>query len=102
MYVIMDNTVATLSDLLGFEGYLNASAPFKPAEHNVVWKTDRRYYDFKIGDKYNETCDSFPRFWNETGYEVDQWVYDQFKGCYDGEFDQVCYALAVLTALTGR
>lgn len=84
----MDNTVATLSDLLGFEGYLNASAPFKPEEHNVVWKTDRRYYDFAIGEKYNETC-KIPRFWNETGYEVDKWVYDQFKGCYDGEFDQV-------------
>lgn len=90
MYVILDNTVATLGDLLGFEGYLNASTPFRPEEHRVVWKTERRYYDFEIGTEYNETCGFQPRFWNETGHEVEQWVYDQFSGCYDGDFDQVC------------
>jgi alpha-1,3-glucan synthase len=88
MYVIMDNTVATLGDLLGFENYLNESAPFKAEEHKVVWKSERRYLDFKIGETYNETC-TFPRFWNETGYPVDPEVNAQFKGCYDGEFDQV-------------
>lgn len=88
MYVIMDNTVATLGDLLGFEGYLNESAPFKPEEHKVVWKSERRYLDFSIGETYNETCE-FPRFWNETGYPVDDDVNQMFKGCYDGEFDQV-------------
>ncbi|KAJ9148772.1 Alpha-1,3-glucan synthase [Coniochaeta hoffmannii] len=87
MYVIMDNTVATLGDLLGFEGYLNESAPFKPEEHKVVWKSDRRYLDFSIGETYNETCE-FPRFWYETGYPVDDDVNKMFKGCYDGEFDQ--------------
>ncbi|KAB5522170.1 alpha-1,3 glucan synthase [Coniochaeta sp. 2T2.1] len=87
MYVIMDNTVATLGDLLGFEGYLNESAPFKADEHKVVWKSNRRYLDFQIGETYNETC-NFPRFWNETGFPVDPEVNQMFTGCYDGEFDQ--------------
>lgn len=89
MYIIMDNTVSTMGDLLGFEGYLNSSAPFKPAEHQVLWKSDRQYLDFHIGEtKYNETCD-FPPFWDETGWPVAANVTAQFKGCYDSEFDQV-------------
>lgn len=88
MYVIMDNTVATMGDLLGFEGYLNASAPFKPSEYSVIWKSGRRYLDFSPGGTYNQTCD-FPPFWDETGWPVNQSVNAMFKGCYDGEFDQV-------------
>lgn len=77
-----------MGDLLGFEGFLNESTPFRPEEHKVVWKTSRRYLDFDIGDTYNETCE-FPRFWNETGMPIDQIYADQFKGCYDSDFDQV-------------
>ncbi|KAK3376860.1 alpha-1,3-glucan synthase [Lasiosphaeria ovina] len=87
MYVLLDNTVATMSDLLGFDGYLNESTPFNPEEHKVVYKSDRRYLDFDFTDTYNETC-KFPRFWNETGYPIDQIYVDQFKGCYDSDFDQ--------------
>ncbi|KAK3690069.1 alpha-1,3-glucan synthase Ags2 [Podospora appendiculata] len=87
MYVLLDNTVATMGDLLGFEGYLNESAPFRPAEHKVVWKSPRRYLDFDIGTDYNETC-HFPRFWNETGYPIEKVFMDEFKGCYNGDFDQ--------------
>ncbi|KAH8900941.1 alpha-1,3-glucan synthase [Thozetella sp. PMI_491] len=87
MYVLLDNTVATMGDLLGFDGYLNETAPFLPGEHKTIWKSSRRYLDFDIGTDYNETCE-FPRFWNETGYPVDSWVGDQFKGCYNSEFDQ--------------
>ncbi|KAK3384909.1 alpha-1,3-glucan synthase [Podospora didyma] len=87
MYVLLDNTVATMGDLLGFEGYLNESAPFLPKEHKVVWKTDRRYLDFDIGNEYNETC-TFPRFWNETGYPIDEIYVSEFSGCYDSDFDQ--------------
>lgn len=96
----MDNTVATLGDLLGFEGYLNQSAPFKPDEHKVIWKTDRQYLDFSIGETYNETCD-FPRFWNETGYPVDAYVNEQFKGCYNGDFDQVSCPAGVYVLESG-
>ncbi|EPS28157.1 putative alpha-1,3-glucan synthase [Penicillium oxalicum 114-2] len=87
MYVIFDNTIATLGDLIGFEGYLNTTAPFSIKEHKVQWKSDRQYVDFHIGNNYNETC-AYPRFWNETGYPVDNYVEDELGGCYDSDFDQ--------------
>ncbi|KAJ9317012.1 CAZyme family GH13 [Paecilomyces variotii] len=87
MYVIFDNTIATLGDLVGFEGYLNTTTPFSVKEHKVQWKSDRHYVDFHFGNSYNETCD-YPRFWYENGYQVDPSVYQELKGCYDSEFDQ--------------
>lgn len=87
MYVILDNTFATLGDLIGFEGYLNESAPFNAGEYEALYKTPRRYNDFTFSRRYNDTC-SFPRFWNETGFPVSQSVNEQFHGCFDGEFDQ--------------
>lgn len=77
-----------MGDLLGFEGYLNETAPFAPEEHKVVWKSSRRYLDFDIGTEYNKTC-NLPRFWNETGERVEQVWLDEFGGCYNSEFDQV-------------
>lgn len=76
-----------MGDLIGFEGYLNTTAPFSVKEHKVLWKSDRHYVDFHFGNTYNGTCD-YPRFWNETGFPVDQYVLDQLKGCYDSDFDQ--------------
>ena len=87
MYVVLDNTFATLGDLIGTEGYLNETVPFSLQEHQVQWKSDRHYWDFDFGNNYNETC-QYPRFWNETGYPVDKYVTDQMKGCYDSDFDQ--------------
>ncbi|CAJ2501836.1 Uu.00g046890.m01.CDS01 [Anthostomella pinea] len=87
MYVLMDNTVATMGDLVGFDGYLNESTPFVTGEHPVLWKSDRRYLDFDIGFDYNETCE-FPRLWAEDGYLISDDVMNEFKGCYDGDFDQ--------------
>lgn len=87
MYVVLDNTFATMGDLLGFEGYLNETAPFETKEHKVSWKSDKRYYDFEVSDVYNETC-AYPRFWLESGYPVGEDVMSQLKGCYAGEFDQ--------------
>lgn len=87
MRVVLDNTLATMGDLIGFDGYLNESAPFKLDEYNVVWKTSRQYHDFQFGNTYNQTCD-YPRFWNETGFPVDQSVRDSLHGCYDSDFDQ--------------
>ncbi|KAK3937814.1 alpha-1,3-glucan synthase [Diplogelasinospora grovesii] len=83
MWVIMDNTMATMGDLIGFDGYLNASTPFVNEEHHVMWKSDRRYLDFDIGNTYNETCD-FPEFWYEDGTRI----VPDLKGCYDSDFDQ--------------
>lgn len=87
MYVILDNTFATMGDLIGFEGHLNTSAPFSPNEHRAVWKSSRRYLDFDISDKYNAIC-QYPRFWNETGFPIDINLSSELHGCYDSEFDQ--------------
>ena len=87
MYVVMDNTMSTMSDLIGFEGFLNASTPFQTNEHQVQWKGERQYLDFSFGNTYNETC-AYPRFYNETGYPVGDDVTSQLQGCYDSEFDQ--------------
>ncbi|KKY23936.1 putative alpha-glucan synthase [Phaeomoniella chlamydospora] len=87
MYVVMDNTLATMSDLIGFEGHLNETTPFSLQEYKVRWKNERRYLDFEFGNNYNETCD-YPRFWLETGYRVDSDVTSQLVGCYDSDFDQ--------------
>ncbi|KAL9109148.1 MAG: hypothetical protein Q9187_008201, partial [Circinaria calcarea] len=76
-----------MSDLLGFEGYLNTSTPFSVKEHKVRYKTSRQYLDFSPGNTYNETC-TYPRFYNETGYPVGEDVTSQLKGCYDSEYDQ--------------
>ncbi|KAF4841864.1 Cell wall alpha-1,3-glucan synthase mok13 [Colletotrichum siamense] len=87
MYVVMDQTMATMGDLIGFEGYLNASTPFLTEEHKVVWKSSRRYLDFDIGNTYNESCE-YPAFWFEDGSLVASNVTAQLKGCYDSDFDQ--------------
>ncbi|KAH0142689.1 putative alpha 1,3 glucan synthase, partial [Aureobasidium melanogenum] len=50
MYIILDNTFATMADLIGFDGYLNESTPFLPEEHQVMWKTERQYPDFAFGN----------------------------------------------------
>ncbi|PGH11011.1 hypothetical protein AJ79_05162 [Helicocarpus griseus UAMH5409] len=87
MYVLMDNTLATMGDLIGFKGYLNETTPFRVTEHEVLWKSNRRYVDFDFGNTYNETCD-YPRFYWENGYPVGTDVTDQLTGCYDSDFDQ--------------
>ena len=76
-----------MGDLIGFEGYLNTTAPFTENEHKTSWKTDRRYVDFDIGQTYNETC-SYPRFWFEDGYPVNETQIGGLVGCYDSDFDQ--------------
>ncbi|KAL1865860.1 Cell wall alpha-1,3-glucan synthase ags1 [Diaporthe australafricana] len=87
MYVVMDNTMATLGDLLGFDGHLNDSAPFKADEYKVSYKTSRQYHDFDFGNDYNNACE-YPRFWNETGFLINDTEREKFKGCYDSDFDQ--------------
>jgi alpha-1,3-glucan synthase len=73
-----------MSDLIGFKGYLNESTPFRTEEHEVLWKSSRRYLDFDIGNEYNETCD-YPQFWDEKGERIQP---EGLKGCYNSDFDQ--------------
>ncbi|OQE16517.1 hypothetical protein PENFLA_c027G04293 [Penicillium flavigenum] len=88
MYVLFDNTIATMADLLGFEGHLNKSTPFSEKEWPALWKTDRRYRDFDIKEgNYNASCD-YPRFWYEDGLPVNESQTAGLVGCYDSDFDQ--------------
>ena len=88
-----------MADLIGFNGYLNATAPFNPREYQVEYKSDQAYLDFSFGNKYNNTCE-YPRFWNETGNIVlkDTAHFSELVGCYDSDFDQV----GIATCLCNR
>lgn len=48
IYVLLDLTIATLGDLLGFEGHINQTAPFNLDGYNVVYKNDKKYVDFTV------------------------------------------------------
>lgn len=87
MYVVMDHTMATMGDLIGFKDHLNETAQFNTKEYEVVYKTERQYHDFVFGNDYNQTCD-YPRFWDETGVPLAAANTSQLKGCYDSDFDQ--------------
>lgn len=77
-----------MGDLLSFKGYLNESAPFKATEHDVVWKSPRRYRDFELNEELLPHCD-YPRFWDDTGAMVGRNVTDKLKQCRKSDFDQV-------------
>ncbi|WVQ94915.1 hypothetical protein IAU59_002001 [Kwoniella sp. CBS 9459] len=89
MYMILDFTVGTMGDLVGFENYLNVSTPFRMDEHKAQWKLPdyapwgfQEYPDFKFENTYNDTCE-YPTF-----YEDDSSIYDPGKtGCYASDFD---------------
>ncbi|KAF4765071.1 hypothetical protein N7455_003955 [Penicillium solitum] len=87
MYVLVDNTLSTLSNLIGFEGHLNDSADFNAGEYNTEWITERRYADFQFGNDWNETCD-YPKFWNETGYPLTTGGVEDLRGCHNSDFNQ--------------
>lgn len=86
MYVLFDNTMATMGDLIGFKGHLNESTPFSWGEYDYEWKSDRRYLDFEPGDAVNESC-VYPRFWDDDGYPLTS-IYADENGCRDSEFSQ--------------
>jgi hypothetical protein len=87
MYVILENTMSTMGDLIGFEGYLNETTPFSFNEHNAVWKSSRRYWDFHLGDD-SIRCE-YPRFWDEQGKLVGEDVTSRMTTCRTSDFDQV-------------
>ncbi|CAG8323048.1 unnamed protein product [Penicillium salamii] len=90
MFVMIDSTYGTMADLLGFEGFLNSSAPLNPLEYRTVWKGDERYSDFAPSNTYKEQC-KYPTFYGELGFPISNTsdpLLAQFRGCYDSEFDQ--------------
>lgn len=90
--VILDNTMSTMSDLLGFEGYLNTTAPFKWDEYTTVYKSSRRYWDFDVSNDDTTDC-SWPKFWSKDATMVGSNVTDNFVSCKKSEFDQVSDAV---------
>ncbi|KAF2011183.1 glycosyltransferase family 5 protein [Aaosphaeria arxii CBS 175.79] len=89
MYVILDNTLGTMGDLLQWVGSENVTAPFKWGEYDVRYKTSRQYHDFQISNRINASC-KYPRMWGEDGYRLrNQSVIDAMDlECRDSEFDQ--------------
>ncbi|EPY53741.1 alpha-1,3-glucan synthase Mok13 [Schizosaccharomyces cryophilus OY26] len=83
LYLVLDLTVATLSDLVGFKKYLNTTTPFSLFEHEAVWKNVQTYPDWKFSNEYDPDCE-LPRFWGEDGVPV---IID-YVGCYDSDFNQ--------------
>ena len=89
MYIILDNTMATLGDLIGFEGALNISAPLAYGEHDAMWKTTRRYHDFAFNNEEQDTCETpYPRFWDDHGEPVHANGSEYLIGCRNSDFDQ--------------
>ncbi|KAF2759017.1 alpha-1,3-glucan synthase Ags2 [Pseudovirgaria hyperparasitica] len=89
MYIVLDNTIATMGDLFSFKGYENVSTPFSFNEYDVVYKSDRQYLDFSYKNEWNASC-QYPRLWQADGYPMaNASVLDGIShGCMDSEFDQ--------------
>jgi alpha-1,3-glucan synthase len=88
MYVVFDNTMATMGDLIAFDGFVNATTPFNWQEYDYLWKTETRYHDFQPSNDRNTSC-QYPRIWGQDGFPLTQDILDQMDGCKDSEFDQV-------------
>ncbi|KAI0079915.1 glycoside hydrolase family 13 and glycosyltransferase family 5 protein [Panus rudis PR-1116 ss-1] len=91
MYIMADFTVGTMGDLVGFDGFLNTSAPFTLDEHDAVWKKPKyapwgfdEYKDFAIDNAYNESC-VLPPFWSNDGTVAN---IGRTTGCKASDFDQ--------------
>ena len=80
-----------MADLIGFDGFANATTPFEQTEHKAFWKSNITYLDFTFQNSYEKECE-YPRFWNESGQPVLRELDPEFSklvGCFDSEFDQV-------------
>ncbi|EMD38388.1 bifunctional glycoside hydrolase family 13 glycosyltransferase family 5 protein [Gelatoporia subvermispora B] len=91
MFFMADFTVGTMGDLVGFEGFLNASAPFTLNEYDGVWKLPNyapwgfeKYADFDIDNTFNASC-QMPTFWDDSGVIID---IGAPGGCKESDIDQ--------------
>jgi hypothetical protein len=75
-------TQKRLGPLLGYKGYLAKEAIFSNHEHEVVWKSDRRYADFSFTNRdYKEDCD-YNLAYSNKGYAYPR--SESRLGCYSG------------------
>lgn len=82
--------VDRMGDLIGFQGFLNKSAPINPKEYDYVWKYDRRYWDFQPGNEVESQCPwELPRFWDDDGTGLTTTTIG--PSCRNSEFDQVTF-----------
>ncbi|QIW99286.1 hypothetical protein AMS68_004804 [Peltaster fructicola] len=89
MYVVMDNTMSTMSDLFAFTAFQNSSTPWSFTEHDMMYKSELRYRDFSQSNTWQEQCpEPYPRFWDEVGDPIHDDNTAQMIGCMDSEFDQ--------------
>lgn len=89
MYVILDNTMATMSNMFGFKGSFNSSADFSFTEHFMEYVSEDRYRDFYITNDFSDECPySYPRFWDQGGHLIQDNNTAAMVGCMDSEFDQ--------------
>jgi len=79
-----------MGDLIGFQGFLNKSAPINPDEYDYVWKYDRQYWDFQPGNEIESECLwEYPRFWDDDGTGLITTTLG--PSCRNSEFDQVTF-----------
>jgi alpha-1,3-glucan synthase len=89
MYVIVENTFATMANMFAFEGYENASAPFNFNEYDLHYKGEEVYRDFQQSNDFEKECDiPFPKFWDQNGQQYKDENMTKFKGCMDSDFNQ--------------
>ncbi|KIL69786.1 glycosyltransferase family 5 protein [Amanita muscaria Koide BX008] len=91
MYLMVDFTIGTMADLIGFQGFLNTSAPFDLNEYDAVWKHPNympwnftEYRDFQVNNVRNLSC-TLPHFYDEDGTRI---IGVTTNGCYMSDFDQ--------------
>lgn len=89
MYVILDNTMATMADLFAFRGYANSSADWSFDEHYMSYKSEMTYRDYTHSNHFLDECNvDYPRFYDQGGHLIDDNNTAAMIGCMDSEFDQ--------------
>lgn len=93
MYVLLDMTVGTMSDYIGFmsrkdgTSYLNITAPFDTSGYNLLYKDGTRhnqvYLDFTLSNK-TVPCSKIPEYHTDEG----KVVHNVSKiTCFDDDFN---------------
>lgn len=89
IWVIVENTFATMADMFAFDGYENTTAPFSWTEHKLHHKSTGGYRDFDQSNDFLEECPyQFPRFWDQGGHLYNDENTTKMVGCMSSEFDQ--------------
>ncbi|KIK71072.1 glycosyltransferase family 5 protein [Collybiopsis luxurians FD-317 M1] len=93
MYFMADLTVGTMSDLLGFSGFLNSSAPFTVDEYSVEYKHPEympwnfsEYKDFQYSNTKNTSC-VYPTFYDDDSTVIPTSEIGATY-CMESDFDQ--------------